>query len=197
MIGYGLTETFASSLLSLPGDYATGHCGPVAPSCEIRLKDVPQMGYTASDLPNPRGELLQRGYTVFKSYYKDDANTAEAFDGDWFRTGDVAEIDKEGRVYIIDRIKNFFKVRSLYVGFMISWHMGSISLQNVSKIYTVNSRLLQRCSSTAIVPKKISSPSSHQSRSHLPRLHPKLFVATLLPKNSPPFIMIRFSKKHY
>ena len=68
------------------------------------------MGYTANDLPNPRGELLIRGYTVFKGYFKDEQKTAEAFDGDWFRTGDICEIDSAGRIYIIDRVKNFFKV---------------------------------------------------------------------------------------
>jgi long-chain acyl-CoA synthetase len=71
------------------------------------------MGYTANDLPRPRGELLIRGNTVFKGYYKDEKKTTEAFDGDWFRTGDIAEIDAAGRVYIIDRVKNFFKVSSI------------------------------------------------------------------------------------
>ena len=107
-----MTETFASALLCLPGDFDPGHCGPLVPTVEARLKDVPDMGYTANDLPNPRGELLIRGYTVFKGYYKDESKTAEAFDGDWFRTGDICEIDSAGRIYIIDRVKNFFKVLS-------------------------------------------------------------------------------------
>jgi len=70
------------------------------------------MGYTANDLPNPRGELLLRGYPIFKGYFKDPKKTAEAFDGDWFRTGDICEIDSVGRVYIVDRVKNFFKAQS-------------------------------------------------------------------------------------
>lgn len=107
-----MTETFASALLTLPGDFTPGHCGPVVPTSEARLRDVPDMGYTANDLPNPRGELLIRGYPVFKGYFKDPQKTADAFDGDWFRTGDVCEIDSAGRVYIIDRVKNFFKVSS-------------------------------------------------------------------------------------
>lgn len=110
LIGYGLTETFASALLSLPGDFTLGHCGPLVPTVEARLRDVPEMSYTANDLPNPRGELLIRGNTVFKGYYKDEQKTAEAFEGDWFRTGDICEVDSAGRFYIIDRVKNFFKV---------------------------------------------------------------------------------------
>jgi long-chain acyl-CoA synthetase len=114
--GYGLTETFASALLCLPNDFTPGHCGPLVPTVEARLKDVPEMAYTSNDLPNPRGELLIRGHTVFKGYFKDEKKTVEAFDGDWFRTGDICEIDSAGRVYIIDRVKNFFKVslHSLY-----------------------------------------------------------------------------------
>jgi long-chain acyl-CoA synthetase len=108
--GYGLTETFASALLCVPGDFVMGHCGPLVPTVEARLKDVPEMDYTANDLPNPRGELLIRGHTVFKGYYKDAKKTADAFEGDWFRTGDICSIDSAGRVYIIDRVKNFFKV---------------------------------------------------------------------------------------
>ena len=108
--GYGLTETFAAALLCLPGDFTPGHCGPLVPTLEGRLKDVPDMNYTANDLPNARGELLIRGNHVFKGYFKDEKMTAEAFDGDWFRTGDICEIDSKGRVYIIDRVKNFFKV---------------------------------------------------------------------------------------
>jgi long-chain acyl-CoA synthetase len=138
IVGYGLTETFASSLLSLPGDFTPGHCGPVVPTAELRLKDVPDMNYTANDLPNPRGELLVRGHVVFKHYYKDEQKTAEAFDGDWFRTGDICEIDKAGRVYIIDRVKNFFKVTSRQAGLIISWLKGSIFHQNVSRIFTVH-----------------------------------------------------------
>jgi long-chain acyl-CoA synthetase len=115
-----LTETFASALLCLPNDFTPGHCGPLVPTVEAKLKDVPEMAYTSNDLPNPRGELLIRGHTVFKGYFKDEKKTAEAFDGDWFRTGDICEIDSAGRVYIIDRVKNFFKVPPVHPKLIIS-----------------------------------------------------------------------------
>ncbi|KAK9463154.1 eukaryotic long-chain fatty acid CoA synthetase (LC-FACS) [Lipomyces oligophaga] len=109
--GYGLTETHGACMLAQPEDFTTGHCGPPALTSEVRLRSVPELEYYVTDKPYPRGELLVRGTTVFREYYNDPERTKEAFDDDgWFCTGDVAAIDDLGRVYIIDRVKNFFKL---------------------------------------------------------------------------------------
>ncbi|KAK9463150.1 eukaryotic long-chain fatty acid CoA synthetase (LC-FACS) [Lipomyces oligophaga] len=108
--GYGLTESFAFGLIGQFGDPSTGHCGPPTVSTELRLKDVPEMNYFSTDKPYARGELQLKGPMIFKGYLKDPQKTAEAFDGEWFSTGDVAMIDDLGRVAIIDRVKNFFKL---------------------------------------------------------------------------------------
>ncbi|KAK9237488.1 eukaryotic long-chain fatty acid CoA synthetase (LC-FACS) [Lipomyces kononenkoae] len=109
--GYGLTESFAIGLVGEPDDKAPGHCGPPVLGVEVRLKDVPEMHYLATDKPHPRGELLLRGPIVFREYYKEPKKTADAIDEEgWFHTGDVAKIDELGRVSIIDRVKNFFKL---------------------------------------------------------------------------------------
>ncbi|MCL2710511.1 MAG: long-chain fatty acid--CoA ligase [Planctomycetaceae bacterium] len=53
------------------------------------------------------GELVIRGHNVMKGYYKDPAATAAAFlDGGWFRSGDVAKMDADRYVYIVDRTKD-------------------------------------------------------------------------------------------
>lgn len=110
--GYGLTESFAGLCSSSKYEANPGSCGAIGISCEMRLRDVAEMGYTADDQGGPRGELLLRGPQIFKEYYKNPEETAKAFDSDgWFRTGDVARVDaKNGRLYIIDRVKNFFKL---------------------------------------------------------------------------------------
>ncbi|KAK9481072.1 eukaryotic long-chain fatty acid CoA synthetase (LC-FACS) [Lipomyces japonicus] len=109
--GYGLTETHGGCIVGQQNDYTTGHCGPPAVTTEVRLRDVPDLSYLTTDKPWPRGELLVRGTTVFKEYYKDENKTRQSFDDQgWFGTGDVATIDHLGRVYIIDRVKNFFKL---------------------------------------------------------------------------------------
>lgn len=109
--GYGLTETYAIALAQLEGDLSAGNCGAVAPTSELCLLDVPDMDYLSTDQPNPRGELLVRGPTVFKQYYKNEEETKKAFTEDgWFKTGDICEVDSMGRFRIIDRRKNVLKL---------------------------------------------------------------------------------------
>lgn len=109
--GYGLTETYAVALAQLQDDFSAGNCGAVAPVSELCLMDVPDMEYLSTDSPHPRGELLIRGPTVFKEYYKNEAETKKAFTEDgWFRTGDIATVDELGRFKIIDRVKNVLKL---------------------------------------------------------------------------------------
>ncbi len=57
-----------------------------------------------------RGELLVRGPWTVSGYYKDDAATRDAFDAEgWFRTGDVATIDPDGYLQLVDRRKDVIK----------------------------------------------------------------------------------------
>ncbi|CCH44527.1 Long-chain-fatty-acid-CoA ligase [Wickerhamomyces ciferrii] len=106
---YGSTETTGGVFLNSGKELKPGTVGPVVPSVEFKLKDVEEMGYTFNK--NRTGEILIRGPQVFQGYYKDPENTKDAFEeGDWFKTGDIARIDDQGKVYIIDRRKNFFKL---------------------------------------------------------------------------------------
>lgn len=107
--GYGSTESFAGICLSEPYEKDPGSCGAIGITAECRLKDVPEMNYfTSKEL---KGELQLRGPQIFSTYYKNKDATKEAIDEDgWFSTGDIAYIDGKGRLYIIDRVKNFFKL---------------------------------------------------------------------------------------
>lgn len=110
--GYGLTETYAIGTAQLEGDMSAGNCGAVATATELCLLDVADMDYLSTDKPNPRGELLIRGPTVFKEYFKNEEETKKAFTEDgWFKTGDICEIDEMGRFKIIDRRKNVLKLQ--------------------------------------------------------------------------------------
>ena len=91
--GYGMTETAAPFAATRVTDNAIGTVGQPAPGSSIRISD--------------EGELQVKGPNVFRGYHNLPEKTAEAFTADgWLRTGDLAEIDDEGRIIITGRIKD-------------------------------------------------------------------------------------------
>jgi len=127
--GYGLTETYAVALCQLEGDISPGNCGAISPCMEACLMDVPDMEYLSTDKPYPRGELLLRGGSVFREYFRNEAETKKAFTEDgWFCTGDVVAIDELGRFKIIDRKKNVLKLA----------HGEYVSPERIENVYLAN-----------------------------------------------------------
>ncbi|KAL9389848.1 hypothetical protein Peur_018453 [Populus x canadensis] len=109
--GYGMTETTSPISSMDEGDNLNGHVGSPSPACEVKLVDVPEMNYTSDDKPYPRGEICIRGPIVFQGYYKDEEQTREVINEDgWFHSGDVGLWLPGGRLKIIDRKKNIFKL---------------------------------------------------------------------------------------
>ncbi|OBA22086.1 acetyl-CoA synthetase-like protein [Metschnikowia bicuspidata var. bicuspidata NRRL YB-4993] len=109
--GYGLTELFAGMSFGDPNEKAADSCGAPGVATEIRVRELPDLGYTLDDPRGHMGELQLRGPQIFSAYYKNEEETRKSFDGEWFSTGDVARIDRNtGRLYIVDRVKNFFKL---------------------------------------------------------------------------------------
>jgi acyl-CoA synthetase (AMP-forming)/AMP-acid ligase II len=96
--GFGLTETSSVSTF-LPHEFVA-HADSVgfpAPVCDVRLDVVG---------PDGTGELLIRGPNVVSGYWNKPEATAQAFVDGWLHSGDLARIDDEGLVYLVDRVKD-------------------------------------------------------------------------------------------
>jgi long-chain acyl-CoA synthetase len=100
---YGITEAHSFVTLNDPrGKRPDGSCGKAIEGVEVRVvdqedRDVP---------PGERGELVFRGPNLPVGYVNRPEATAEALREGWYRTGDVAYMDAEGYIYIVDRIKD-------------------------------------------------------------------------------------------
>ncbi|PZQ61570.1 MAG: fatty acid--CoA ligase [Phenylobacterium zucineum] len=104
--GWGMTETTATFTSHLGKDYENrpDSAGPAAPVGEMQIRD-PADGKTV--LPaGAVGELWCKGPQVVKLYWNKPEATAETFQDGWLRTGDLARIDDEGFLFIIDRAKD-------------------------------------------------------------------------------------------
>ncbi|KAF9932240.1 hypothetical protein FBU30_008662 [Linnemannia zychae] len=109
--GYGATEGMASATITMADEYRSGIVGCPRSGIELKLVDVPEMNYYTTDKPFPRGEIMIRGATVFKGYYKDEKNTLDTIDPEgWLKTGDIGFMDGRGCLTIVDRKKNIFKL---------------------------------------------------------------------------------------
>jgi long-chain acyl-CoA synthetase len=109
--GYGQTECCASATTTMSYDTASDHVGTPLPSAEIKLIDVPALGYYATDKPHPRGEICLRGPSIFLGYLNNPEKTQEVLDEEgWLHSGDIGEILPNGTLKIIDRKKDIFKL---------------------------------------------------------------------------------------
>lgn len=109
--GYGLTETCANGSLGCPLQWTANAIGPVPGAVELKLVGLPELNYSTDTSP-PQGEILLRGKPVLKEYYQNPEETEKAITSDgWFKTGDIGEVDSNGHIKVIDRVKNLVKMQ--------------------------------------------------------------------------------------
>jgi long-chain acyl-CoA synthetase len=102
--GYGATETSAVTAANRPDDFRFGTVGKAVDGAEIKIAD------DTDDDGN--GEILVKGPHVFKGYHGLKEETDEAFDGDWFKTGDLGQLDDDGFLTISGRAKEIIVTSS-------------------------------------------------------------------------------------
>ncbi|MFI7441799.1 AMP-dependent synthetase/ligase [Nonomuraea indica] len=93
--GYGLTESSAGSFLNRPDTVRFGTVGPPLPGTRVRIADD--------------GEVLIGGRGIMRGYHGLPDETAETLEDGWLHTGDIGEVDAEGRLTITDRKKELIK----------------------------------------------------------------------------------------
>lgn len=101
---FGQTEMSPTTTTLLPEDSLrkTNSVGKPVLNVEVRVVDE-----NMNDVPlGEIGEIVYRGPTVMKGYYKNSEATEEAFKGGWFHSGDLVRMDDEGFIYVVDRKKD-------------------------------------------------------------------------------------------
>jgi crotonobetaine/carnitine-CoA ligase len=105
---FGMTETGADLRVDeTDHDLLVGSGCVGAPASHRQVRIVGADGHPTT--PGSSGELQLRGPGMMSGYFDDPRATAAAFDGEWFRTGDLAHLDDAGRVYLDGRIKDMIR----------------------------------------------------------------------------------------
>jgi malonyl-CoA/methylmalonyl-CoA synthetase len=99
----GMTETGMNFSNPLRGKRKPGSIGYPLPDLEVRIVD-PDSGTDVA--PGQTGEIWLKGPAVTPGYWRKPEETAKTFEQDWFKTGDLGNIDKDGYYYLTDRIKH-------------------------------------------------------------------------------------------
>ncbi len=104
---YGQTEIAPLATLLGPEDQLRkpGSCGRAVLNVETRVVDDQMRDVK----PGEVGEIVHRSPHLMTGYYRDEKRTAEAFRGGWFHSGDLATIDEEGYISVVDRKKDMIK----------------------------------------------------------------------------------------
>jgi long-chain acyl-CoA synthetase len=102
--GYGLTETSSVTTMNAGDDYVRkpDSVGPPVPVCDVKVVDEDGRALALGEV----GELWIKGPNVVRGYWNKPEATAATFTDGWLHSGDVARIDEEGFVFIVDRAKD-------------------------------------------------------------------------------------------
>jgi long-chain acyl-CoA synthetase len=123
--GYGLTECSPCVSITRMYNYRMGSVGLPIECCTVKINEPDEDGI---------GEIYVKGPNVMIGYYNDPESTAEAFDGEWLKTGDYGYIDKDGYIFFTGRKKNLIILSN---GKNVSPEEIEVQLQNIEYVKEV------------------------------------------------------------
>jgi fatty-acyl-CoA synthase len=185
---YGQTEIAPLATMLGPDDQLRkpGSCGRAVLNVETRVVDD-QMRDVA---PGEVGEIVHRSPHLMLGYFHDDERTQNAFEGDWFHSGDLATIDEEGFITVVDRKKDMIKtggenVASREVEEMIYRlpqvsEVAVIGLPDPKWVEAVSAVIVVKAGQTLTEQEVISHCNAHMASFKSPK---RVFFTEALPKN--------------
>ncbi len=101
--GYGMTESASAVTYNHYCRHVAGSVGETVPGIEVQIRDMKGAGLGVGE----EGEICIKGHNIMKGYLNNPSETEDAFwpDG-WYRSGDVGILDRDGYLFIVDRIKD-------------------------------------------------------------------------------------------
>ena len=158
---WGMTELAGlGTTFSHNGPIKHGSIGVPLPYCKAKIVDVADVSKTLAE--DEVGELMIKGPVVMQGYYGNEAATQETIEGDgWLHTGDVAKIDEDGFIFIVDRKKDLiltagYNVYPAEIERVVAAHP-DVAMVAVGPIAD---EVKGELAKAYIVPKKNSSPSA-------------------------------------
>ncbi|MFX1238662.1 MAG: long-chain fatty acid--CoA ligase [Promethearchaeota archaeon] len=112
--GYGMTETSAAGMCNpIEGKRKYGSVGMVHPNMEIKIVDIED--YNKIMPRCEAGEIMIKGPSIMKGYWNKPEETASQIKDGWILTGDIARMDEDGYIYIVDRKKDMINISGFKV----------------------------------------------------------------------------------
>ena len=192
--GYGQSEIAPLATVLRPEDHDArpGSIGLPVLNVETRVVD-PEMRDVA---PGERGEIVHRSPQLLLGYWDKPEETAQAFEGGWFHSGDVATVDGDGYLYIVDRTKDMINtggtlVASREVEQVLFTHpsvaeAAVIAVPDPRWIEAVAAVVVLRADAAGTPPEQVERELIAHARGSLApfKVPKRVFVAEALPKNT-------------
>ncbi|MDO8904492.1 acyl-CoA synthetase [Hydrogenophaga sp.] len=199
---YGQTEIAPLATMLGPDDQLRkpGSCGKAVLNVETRVVNDAMQDVAVGEV----GEIVHRSPHLMLGYFNDPERTRAAFEGDWFHSGDLATIDEEGFITVVDRKKDMIKtggenVASREVEEMI-YRLGSVSevavigLPDAKWVEAVTAVIVVKAGQSLSEDEVISHCSTHMAGFKAPK---RVVFAESLPKNPSGKLLKRELRQRY